>query len=288
MTGSGSAYSQPGSDRDATTVGVATEGASDVAAPDAVSTARSLWIGARSSSAKPYAVDRAGWTKSGTQPGSLTRGSSDVTSQPGTLAMPAADPYAVEAISAIGRFASARGWVAATSGNFSCRLDAGHALLTRSGIDKGAIGPGDVAVVPLAGPIPPGMSAETPLHLARYRASAEIGAIVHVHTIAATVLSRADLALGYVRLSGFEMQKALSGITTHDSVVDVPVFANGQDTTALAATVEGHLAGSTVPGYLLAGHGLYAWGATMGDARRHLEGLEFLLTCTLEERKLQR
>jgi methylthioribulose-1-phosphate dehydratase len=223
------------------------------------------------------------------QPVSLTRGSSDVTSQPGTMAMPAADPQAVEAIAAIGRFASARGWVAATSGNFSCRLDAGHALLTRSGIDKGAIGAGDVAVVPLAGPIPAGMSAETPLHLARYRASAAIGAIVHVHTVAATVLSRADLKLGYVRLRGFEMQKALSGITTHESVVDVPVFANSQDTTALAATVESRLAGDdAVPGYLLAGHGLYAWGATMGDARRHLEGLEFLLTCTLEERKLQR
>jgi methylthioribulose-1-phosphate dehydratase len=39
---------------------------------------------------------------------------------------------------------------------------------------------------------------------------------------------------------------------------------------------------------LLAGHGLYAWGATMADARRHLEGLEFLLACTLEERRLQR
>ena len=207
----------------------------------------------------------------------------------GTLAVPVADPNAVEAIAAFGRFASARGWVAATSGNFSCRLDADYALVTRSGIDKGAIGAGDVAVVRLAGPIPPGMSAETPLHLARYRASAGIGAIVHVHTVAATVLSRADAASGYVRFSGFEMQKALTGIATHENVVDLPVFANDQDTVALAATIEARLNGDApVPGYLLAGHGLYAWGATMADARRHLEGLEFLLACTLEERRLQR
>jgi methylthioribulose-1-phosphate dehydratase len=212
-----------------------------------------------------------------------------VTLPQGTLAVPVADPQSIEALAAFGRFASARGWIAATSGNFSLRLDAQHALVTRSGIDKGAIGAGDVAVVPLAGPIPPGMSAETPLHLARYRASAGTGAIVHVHTVAATVLSRAEAAGGRVRFSGFEMQKALSGTVTHEGVVDLPVFANDQDTVALAAAIEARLNGAAaVPGYLLAGHGLYAWGATMTDARRHLEGLEFLLACTLEERRLQR
>jgi methylthioribulose-1-phosphate dehydratase len=131
------------------------------------------------------------------------------------------------------------------------------------------------------------MSAETPLHLARYRGSAHVGAIVHVHTVAATVLSRADLGLGRVRFTGFEMQKALRGITTHDDVVDLPVFANDQDTAALAAAIEDRIGRDPrVPGYLLAGHGLYAWGASMADAQRHLEGLEFLLACTLEERRL--
>lgn len=207
----------------------------------------------------------------------------------GTLAAPFADPDAVEAIAAFGRFASARGWVAATAGNFSHRLGAAHALVTRSGIDKGAIGAGDVAVVPLDGPAPGGLSAETPLHLARYRADAAVGAIVHVHTVAATVISRADLPAGRVRVSGFEMQKALAGVATHEAVVDLPVFANDQDTVALAARIEARLGGAAaVPGYLLAGHGLYAWGANMTEARRHLEGLEFLLACTLEERRLQR
>ena len=196
---------------------------------------------------------------------------------------------AYEEIAAFGRFAAARGWVPATAGNFSHRLDPHQALVTRSGIDKGAIGRDDVAAVPLAGPVPPGMSAETPLHLARYRAAASIGAIVHVHTVAATVLSRADLAAGRVRFSGFEMQKALEGVASHETAVDLPVFANDQDTVRLAAAIEARLAGAApVPGYLLAGHGLYAWGATMSDARRHLEGLEFLLACTLEERKLHR
>jgi methylthioribulose-1-phosphate dehydratase len=238
------------------------------------------------------AVAGSRWTKCGREAAARNHppphgGSGDVTLPQSTLAVPVAEPAAVEAIAAFGRFAAARGWVAATAGNFSCRLDARHALVTRSGIDKGAIGPGDVAVVPLDGPIPAGLSAETPLHLARYRADAAIGAIVHVHTVAATVLSRAALAAGAVRFEGFEMQKALAGVTTHESTVDLPVFANDQDTVALAAAVEARLAGAApVPGYLLAGHGVYAWGATMADARRHLEGIEFLLACTLEERRL--
>lgn len=188
----------------------------------------------------------------------------------------------------IGRFAAARDWVPATSGNFSRRLGADAIAITRSGIDKGNIRPADVVAVSLEGPLPPGVSAETPLHVARYRRDPQVGAIVHVHTVAATVLSRADAHLGHVRLTGFEMHKALSGITTHESTVELPIFENDQDTEALAERIEGALRAPVIPAYLLAGHGLYAWGATMDDARRHLEGIEFLLQCSLEERRISR
>ena len=187
------------------------------------------------------------------------------------LAVP---PKVAADLAAIGRFAAAHGWVPATSGNFSCRIDGAHAAVTRSGIDKGNIRPEDLVVVPLAGELPAGVSAETPLHVARYRREAGIGAIVHVHTVAATVLSRADAARGFVELEGFEMHKSLHGVTTHESNLRLPVFANDQDTSRLADRIEGALpVPAPVPGYLLAGHGLYAWGATMADAQRHLEGL---------------
>ncbi len=206
-----------------------------------------------------------------------------------TLHLPAIPSDVAVDIAAIGRFASLRGWVPATSGNFSRRIDDRHAAITRSGIDKGAIGANDLIVVDLNGPLPGGVSAETPLHVERYRRDPAIGAIVHVHSVAATVLSRADASQGFVRLDGFEMHKALAGITTHESTVSLPVFANDQDTQALAARIEERLGGNaTVPAYLLAGHGLYVWGATMAEAQRHLEGIEFLLQCALEERRLQR
>jgi methylthioribulose-1-phosphate dehydratase len=204
-----------------------------------------------------------------------------------TVVLPAAPPGVIEEIAAFGRFAASRGWVPATSGNFSCRIDAGHVALTRSGIDKGAIGAADVAVLSIAEPPPAGVSAEAPLHLARYRTDPAIGAIFHVHTVASTVLSQLCAIGGAVRTEGFEMHKAI-GATTHDSVVEIPVFGNEQDTAALASAVETRLGrGAAVPGFLLAGHGLYAWGATAADARRHVEGLEFLLACHLEERRLR-
>ena len=205
-----------------------------------------------------------------------------------TLHLPTIPDTVTGDLAAIGRFAAARGWVPATSGNFSCRIDERHIAITRSGIDKGNIGARDLIVVALDRPLPAGVSAETPLHVARYRRSTDIGAIVHVHSVAATVLSRADEAHGSVALHGFEMHKSLRGITTHESDVQLPIFANDQDTETLAARIESGLVPEPpVPGYLLAGHGLYAWGATMDDARRHLEGLEFLLQCSLEERRLR-
>jgi methylthioribulose-1-phosphate dehydratase len=203
--------------------------------------------------------------------------------------LPAPPDAVVEAIASFGRFAASRGWVPATAGNFSHRVDANHAAVTRSGVDKGAIGPGDVAALALDEPVPAGMSAETPLHLARYRTDPAIGAVFHVHTVAATVLSRLGEAEGVVRTEGFEMHKSLRGFATHESVLEIPVFRNDQDTAALAQEIEARLGpGAPVPGYLLAGHGLYAWGETAADARRHVEGIEFLLACHLEERRLLR
>ena len=198
------------------------------------------------------------------------------------------DPAAVEELAAIGRVAAERGWVPATSGNFSRRLNATRIVVTRSGVDKGALREEDLAVVRLAEPLPAGVSAETPLHVSRYRSDPSIGAVVHVHTVAATVLSRAERKRGELVLDGYEMHKALDGFTTHESTLRLPIFTNAQDTVQLAREIEIALGPkAAVPGYLLEGHGLYAWGEDMTAARRHLEGLEFLLRCELEERRIR-
>ncbi len=191
-------------------------------------------------------------------------------------------------VAAMARFAAARGWAPATSGNFSARISDCCIAITRSGVDKTHLLPEDVLRVHVHEAVPNEASAETPLHVARYRADRRIGAIMHVHSVAATVLSRAAGTSSEISLAGYEMQKAFAGVWTHESKLSIPVFENAQDMPALSEVVERRLRDGDVPGYVLAGHGMYVWGADGMQVRRHLEALEFLLTCALEERRLQR
>ncbi len=193
----------------------------------------------------------------------------------------------VAALVAAGRDFAARFWLPATSGNLSARLDGDRIAVTASGRDKGALTAADFVEMELDAPIPPGVSAEAPLHVALYRRDPAIGAVLHVHSVAATLASLRDAPKRSVRLAGYEMLKALSGIATHDTALDVPIFANDQDTAALAARVDSRLAEDRrLVGYLIAGHGLYAWGRDVAEARRHVEAFDFLLTCELERGRL--
>jgi len=181
------------------------------------------------------------------------------------------------------------GWTPATSSNFSHRLDDRHAAITVSGRDKGQLVEDDIMVVDFDGqavgrPLRP--SAETLLHTQLYRRFPEIGCVLHTHSPVQTVASRLYAGAGHVRLEGYELLKAFHGNSTHETAVDVPVFANTQDMTVLAAQVDALLDRQCLWGYLIDGHGLYAWGRDMAEARRHLEAFEFLLGCELELRKL--
>lgn len=181
------------------------------------------------------------------------------------------------------------GWTPATSSNFSLRLDQRHAAITVSGRDKGRLVEDDIMVVdfegrPVATTHRP--SAETLLHTQLYRRFPEIGCVLHTHSPVQTIASRLFAGAGHVRLEGYELLKAFHGNSTHEMAIDVPVFANTQDMNVLAAQVDALLDHQCMWGYLIDGHGLYAWGRDMAEARRHLEAFEFLLNCELELRKL--
>lgn len=191
---------------------------------------------------------------------------------------------AVDAVIEAGRNASQRGWTPATSGNFSVRVDRSHIAITRSGVDKGELQTSDVLIQPLDAPLLANSSAEAALHVRRYRDDPAVGAIFHTHGLASTVIGRAHLSYGAVTLDGWELQKALAGVKTHETGIETPVFANDQDVDALAERVARRLAEPPpdplvrAPGYLLAGHGLYVWGRNAGEAARHLEALETLFS----------
>ena len=205
-------------------------------------------------------------------------------------------PYNVDRLQELARLLIANirelsqlGWTPATSSNFSHRLDDRHAAITVSGRDKGRLVEDDIMVVDFDGQ---GVatahrpSAETLLHTQLYRRFPEIGCVLHTHSPVQTVASRLFAGAGHIRLEGYELLKAFHGNNTHEAEIEVPVFANTQDMPTLAAQVDALLDRQSLWGYLIDGHGLYAWGRDMAEARRHLEAFEFLFHCELELRKL--
>jgi methylthioribulose-1-phosphate dehydratase len=181
---------------------------------------------------------------------------------------------------------AARGWTPATSSNFSMRIDDDTVAVTISGRDKGALTATDVMAVALDGrPLDPAgrPSAETALHLQIYRRFPDARAVLHTHSHNQTVASRLFAPQGMLALRGWELQKAVTGYTTHESELDVPVFPNSQDMRDIESKVDAWIdAGRPLHAYLIEGHGLYTWGHGMPEAKRHIEALEFLLACELD------
>ncbi len=188
-----------------------------------------------------------------------------------------------------GRFLYERGWVPATSGNFSARLGDGKIAITVSGRNKGALSADDIMLIDAEGqPLTVGKrsSAETLLHTGIYRRFPAVGAVLHTHSMNATLLSR---QFGHaLTLAGYELLKAFQGIETHDTQMVVPIFPNDQEIPRLQGQVDEWLDQQTAPvfGYLIAGHGLYVWGTSVADALRHLEAFEFLFQCELHAQRM--
>jgi methylthioribulose-1-phosphate dehydratase len=200
------------------------------------------------------------------------------------------NPNAI-ALCALGRWIANRHWVPATGGNFSIRSSEHSALVTASGKDKGELSPQDLLPVSwqdgkLSCPGTP--SAETALHARLYQLDPAIKAVLHTHSVPATVFSRLISDDSYL-FHGYEMQKAISGNSSHDIPCALALFDNTQDIPLLAQQVAQRWQQQALNwGLLVRGHGLYVWGRSPDEAKRHLEGWEFLINCELERLKLTR
>jgi len=184
-----------------------------------------------------------------------------------------------------GRSLYAQGMVPATSGNLSARLGDGRIAITVSGRHKGMLTQDDIMLVDARGQSLDGRrpSAETGLHVQIYSRVADCGAVLHPHSVNATLLSR--LERERVALQDYELLKAFPGIDSHDCQVDVPVFANDQNIARLATKIDDWMSeNQPIFGYLIAGHGFYTWGTTVTDALRHVEAFEFLFACEMRLR----
>ncbi len=195
----------------------------------------------------------------------------------------------IDALCALAHECASRGWLPATAGNFSVHhSESGAIFISRSGLDKGRMTSEDLLRLDADGKVAHGEgkpSAESDLHVVLYRARPQARAIAHVHTVWNTLLSARCAEAGHVAIEGYELLKALSGVETHLQCERVPVIANAQDYGLL--TKELRLALDEHPlahGVLLSGHGLYTWGKSVAEARRHLEALEFLFEVECQRR----
>ncbi len=111
--------------------------------------------------------------------------------------------------------------------------------------------------------------------------------MLHTHSVNSTVLSR-QLEGDRLLLDGYELQKALHGVTTHEVRVEIPVFDNDQDNPRLADKVQTWLERAsrlrgvpdprTRPLYL---------GPAHGRCPAPREAFEFLFECELKTRSLR-
>lgn len=186
-------------------------------------------------------------------------------------------------------FLHGRGWAEGTGGNFSRVLsyDPLRILVTPSGVDKGQVQPEQLLIVDREGQVVQGAakpSAETLLHIPIVE---QTGAkvILHTHSVWNTLTSLSPQP--EITITGLEMLKGLSGVTTHQHVETIPILENSQDIPALAVQLREVLKASpSTHAVLLRGHGVYTWGCDIFEAKRHIEILEFLFEVTWRSKKL--
>ncbi|MCC6510624.1 MAG: methylthioribulose 1-phosphate dehydratase [Pirellulaceae bacterium] len=197
-------------------------------------------------------------------------------------------PYAeqVEGLRRVGHIFWHRGWSLGTSSNYSVVVEKDPLLLlvTASGKDKGQLRSDDFVLVGANGqptlPDQPKSSAETLLHCIAASKFADVGAVLHTHSVWSTLLSQRFAAQGGILFEGYEMLKGLSGVKTHAHREWLPIFDNTQDIPALAEEVAAmHAEKGIAHGYLIRGHGIYTWGKDLDEAYRQIEIWEFLLEC---------
>lgn len=187
-----------------------------------------------------------------------------------------------EKSSAAGQEFYRRGWVLGTSGNFSAVVSREplQVCITAIGNEKDALNESNFLTVDADSAVVSGdgkPSAETMIHLAIYRLRENANSILHTHSVWGTILSDVFYERGAIEIEGYEMLKGFAGVATHEHSERLPVIENSQDYVALAHVVENTLRENPLAhGVYLRRHGLYTWGASIAEAKRHIEIFEFL------------
>lgn len=176
-----------------------------------------------------------------------------------------------------GRMLHAQGFVAATDGNLSVRLDEERVMVTPSGYSKGSLEPEQMVIVDLEGHKLNGSccpTSEIGVHLTIYRMRPDVGAVVHAHPCTATGFASAGIALDEPLCS--EIVIALG------SVPLAPYATPGSPelSESLKPFIPGHDA------ILMANHGVVTCGQDLQHAYMKMEAVEHYAKIVLVARQL--
>lgn len=189
-------------------------------------------------------------------------------------------------LSALVRTLNSSGHNPATSGNYSLRslTMPGYSLVSESGIDKSLFSEENLLLVNIENKqqhesikaFGKKSSDETALHLAIYR-STNANCVLHSHLLEGLLFAELFPNESLIKMAGLELLKGFKGIKTHETEVLLPTFPNTQDIDGLALEVMPVLERTpNVFGLMLRHHGLYVWGETVEEAKRHLEVFEYI------------
>ncbi len=170
-----------------------------------------------------------------------------------------------------------RGFVVATDGNISVRLDAQRILVTPTCMCKGKMTSDDLVVVGYDGQKVHGrrnVSSEIGMHLLIYSMRPDVQAIVHAHPPTATGFAAAGMALDQALISEVVL-----------TVGKVPLAKYGTPGTAELSDVLRPL----IPDHcaiLMANHGVVAYGSSLEHAFMCMETVEHFAKITLVAKTL--
>ena len=186
-------------------------------------------------------------------------------------------------LAAIAKGFHARGWLLGTSGNLSAvvQREPLRLMMSPSGVDKGELTPDQMLTIDekarSVNRDSGKPSDESLLHI-RIVKERGAGAVLHTHSVWNNILSDLYASQGGVTIAGYEMLKGLQAVRTHEHSEWLPIIDNSQDMPALAESIGEKLnEHPNAHGFLLRRHGLYSWGETLAQAKRHIEIFEFLL-----------
>jgi L-fuculose-phosphate aldolase len=170
-----------------------------------------------------------------------------------------------------------RGFVTATDGNVSARLECGNLLVTPTALNKGQVGESDLVEVKADGsPVTLSRKASTELdmHLFIYQQRMDVQAVVHAHPPHAT-----GFATAHVPLTACLFPEVIVGL----GAIPLAEYAT-PSTKEVADSLAPHV--KAADAILLANHGVVTYGKDVEDAYFKMEKVEHAAHITFVARVL--